>query len=177
MSIHTAKRTPSSVDAPEYSFNDDTNTGIRSPSADKVQIVAGGVAVAEYDTAATKPIYGVQVVSIPLVGDTLASAKNSTANPFGYSVMILGAYLQVTTQSTIAATFDIGVAADADTSSDLLFDGVAGTAAGLFTNFEDAGTNGEVSQLWTSSTFLNVTEASGAAEGMVATLKVICVRV
>lgn len=176
--MHNVTRNPNSVvTAPDIAFVEDQNTGIRNPSADKVQIVAGGVAVAEYDYAAAKPIYGVQVVSVPLVGDTLASAKNSTANPFGYSVMILGAYLQITTESTGASTFDIGVAADAVTSSDLLFDGMSGAAAGLFTNFEDAGTNGEVSQLWTAATFLNVTEASGAAEGMIATLKVVCVRV
>lgn len=176
--MHNVTRNPNSVvTAPDIAFVEDQNTGLRSPSADKVQIVAGGVAVAEYDTAATKPIYGVQVVSIPLLGDTLASAKISTANPFGYSVMILGAFLQITTESTGASTVDIGVAADAVTSSDLLIDGLSMATAGLFTNAEDAGTNGEVSQLWTSSTFLNVTEASGAAEGMVGTLKVLCVRV
>lgn len=167
----------SAITAPDISIVGDRDTGFRSPSADKIQIVAGGVAVAEYDGASTNQTYGVLVHSIPLVGDTLATTRNATLNPFGYDVMILGAYLQVTTQSSVASTFDIGVAANATTTNDGLFDGVAGTAAGLFTNFEDAGTNGEVSQLWGSTQYLNVTEVSGAAEGMVATLKVLVCRV
>jgi hypothetical protein len=100
----------------------------------------------------------------------------SKANPFGYDVLITGAFLRITTQSTGASTLDIGVAANASTSNDGLIDGLSAAAAGLFTNAEDAGTNGEVSQVWGSSQFLNVAEASGDVDGLVAVLYVTCHR-
>lgn len=171
MSLRTAKGT---VDKPAFGFNDDTNTGINSDAADKVQIVAGGAELGEFSSS----VYPVMSVSLTIAGAAGSTGVfASAANPFGYDVMILGAYLQITTQSTGASTLDIGIGANATTSNDGLIDGLSAAAAGLFTNFEDAGTNGEVSMLWDSTKFLNVAEASGDVTALVATLRVLCVKV
>lgn len=94
----------------------------------------------------------------------------STANPFGSDVLILAATVRVTTASTGASTVDIGVAADATTVNDGLIDGLSLAATGLFTNAEDAGTNGEQTMVWGAAQFLNVAEASGDVAGVVGKL-------
>lgn len=171
MSMRTQKETDSGIAT--YGFKEDTNTGLHSDAADTLQLYAGGSEIAEFSASA------LPIVSVPLA---IAGASGSTgvfasaANPFGYDVVITGAYLQITTQSTGASTLDIGIGANATTSNDGLIDGLSAAAAGLFTNFEDAGTNGEVSMVWGSGQFLNVAEASGDVDGLVATLRVTVVK-
>lgn len=96
----------------------------------------------------------------------------ATANPFGSDVLILAATVRVTTASTGASTVDIGVAANATTVNDGLIDGLSLAATGLFTNAEDAGTNGEQTMVWGATQFLNVAEASGDVAGVVGKLYV-----
>lgn len=199
MSMRTQKETDSGIAT--YGFKEDTNTGLHSDAADLVQVLCGGTEVVEFGSAATTlsstvttidgdtslniQIGGTEVmeynsavlpggyVSLAVAGASGSSGVfASAANPFGYDVIITGAYLRITTQSTGASTLDIGIGADATTSDDGLIDGLSAATAGLFTNFEDAGTNGEVSIVWGSSQFLNVAEASGDVDGLVATLRV-----
>jgi hypothetical protein len=94
----------------------------------------------------------------------------STLNPFGREVLIHSAFLRITTQSTGAATVDIGVAADAVTANDVLIDGLSTAAAGLFNSVTNAGTNGKVGQIWGASQYLNVAEASGDVTALVSVL-------
>lgn len=170
MSMRTQKETESGIAT--YGFKEDTNTGLHSDAADKVQLYAGGSEIAEFSASALP----VASVEINITGQSGTGIKSSTANPFGYDVMILGAYAQVTTEATGAATVDAGVAADAVTSNDTTFDGLdVGSAAGLFTNFEDAGTNGEVSKLWGSSQFFNV-NANADIAGLVANIRLLVVK-
>lgn len=171
MSLHTKKGTTA---LPALSFNDDLDTGLNSDAANTLNVVVGAEEVAQF-TSTCKPVMCIELAIAGGSGSTGVFA--SMANPLGASLMILGAFLQITTQSSGASTLDIGVGANATTSNDGLIDGLSAAAAGLFTNAEDAGTNGEVSQLWTSSTFLNVAEASGDVNGLVATLRVLCVLV
>jgi hypothetical protein len=65
---------------------------------------------------------------------------------------------------------DIGVAADATTANDGLIDGLSLATAGLFTNAEDAGSNGEQTMVWGATQYLNVAEASGDVAGVVGQL-------
>lgn len=88
----------------------------------------------------------------------------SLANPEGVDLIITRFILNVTTAATGAANADAGVAADGTTSSDTLLDGVdIGTAAAIFDNFDDQGTNGQSVLLWGSSQYITVTPSATAA--------------
>jgi hypothetical protein len=121
------------------------------------------------------------VLSVPrTVALNITGAAGSTgvfasiANPFGAEVRIIRAVLRITTASGAASTLDIGVGANAATANDGLFDGLSGATGGLFDNIvaAEAGTNGRPSQVWGSTGFLNVAEASGNVNSLVATLYV-----
>lgn len=94
----------------------------------------------------------------------------SLLNPFGQSVFIHKLIIDVTTQSTGASTLDAGPAADATTSNDTLIDGVSGATAGVLNSQKNAGTNGLGMVKWTAAQYLNVAEASGDVDGLVATV-------
>lgn len=90
-------------------------------------------------------------------------------NPESTSIIIDRIMLNVTTKSSAACTLDVGTTAtSATTSSDNLLDGVdVGTAAGLFDNITDGGTNGKSRQLLASGKWVTASKASGAAAGLV----------
>lgn len=99
-------------------------------------------------------------------GGTSAGDIAAVANPEGVTLIIERAYLLTTAPSSGAATVDIGVAANATTSADNLIDGLSiASAAGLFSNLKDAGSNGKADQLWTSTQFVTVSEATGDVTG------------
>jgi hypothetical protein len=115
-------------------------------------------------------------LKIALTAGDGSGVISSTANPFGFDVIIVRAVLNITTQSTAAATADIGVDADSDTADDRLIDGLSLATAGLYNNVEDPGTNGEMSLVWDSAEFLTVAEASGDVTGFVGSLYLECIR-
>lgn len=84
-------------------------------------------------------------------------------NPFGEDVIIIFAALNITTQSTGASTIDVGVGSSASTAYDTLIDGHSGATAGVFAA---KGTNGLLVNLWTTSQYLTVSEASGDVAGL-----------
>lgn len=107
-----------------------------------------------------------KVIEAPLVGvvATTGGAIAAVANPEGATVIITRALIHRTTKSTGAAAGDIGVAADATTSSDTLIDGVAlGATEGLEDNITNGGTNGKARQLWGASQFVTVTGAADSS--------------
>lgn len=86
----------------------------------------------------------------------------------GFACLVERVLLDVTTKATGACTADIGVAANATTLNDTLLDGVdVGTAAGLFDNIENKGTNGKARQKVTSTQSVTGSVASGASAGIV----------
>lgn len=92
----------------------------------------------------------------------------SVANPAGVDIIVTKVVLDVTTKSTGACTLDVGIAADGATSNDTLLDGVdVGTAAGLFDNVTNKGTNGKPQVKWGASQFLTASKATGSAAGLV----------
>ena len=115
------------------------------------------------------PVY-TYTIDISQAAAVATGVYRATANPFGQDVLILGVTLRLTTPSTGASTADIGVAANAATVNDGLIDGLSLAAGGLFTNAEDAGTNGEQTMVWATTQFLNVAEATGDVSGVVGQL-------
>lgn len=91
----------------------------------------------------------------------------SIANPEGASVVIIRAVLHIETASNGAATVDVGVAANGTTLSDNLIDGANINATGAYDNIVDKGTNGKEKQLWTSTQYVTVSKATGAANAEV----------
>lgn len=118
-----------------------------------------------------------QTVVLPIVGESGSSGVfASLANPFGHDVVIVSAVLLIDTPSAGASTLDIGIGANASTSNDNLFDGLSGATGGPFNGAVDGGTNGKGAQGWGASGFLNVAEASGNVNALVARLIVTCVK-
>lgn len=93
----------------------------------------------------------------------------SFLNPEGADIIIPagGLVLDVTTKSTSACTVDAGISTGATTLNDTLIDGLdVGTAAGVFDNGANAGTNGGAAKLPAGS-YVTISMASGAAAGLV----------
>lgn len=111
------------------------------------------------------PVY-TRKINISQVAAVATGVYNSTLNPFGRDVLITKAMVYIVNESDAAATVDIGVAAAAATVNDGLIDGLSVAAAGLFNNIEDPGTNGELTQVWGATQYLNVAEASGDVAGL-----------
>lgn len=92
----------------------------------------------------------------------------SLANPEGADIVVTRLVLNVTTKATAACTVDAGIAANGTTSSDNLIDGLdVGTAAGVFDNVDNGGTNGKAHQKWGSTEYLTASMSTGAAAGLV----------
>lgn len=103
---------------------------------------------------------------VALVAGTTTSGGDvlSLANPEGVDLLITRFVLNITTPATGVATADAGVAADGSTSSDTLLDGVdIGSAAGVFDNIDDQGTNGQSVVAWDSGEYITVTPSATAA--------------
>lgn len=85
-----------------------------------------------------------RTATVALAAATGAGGILAWQNPEDRPIIVTRIVLDVTTKSTGAATADFGPAANATTSSDTLLDGVdVGTAAGVFDNIENQGTNGK----------------------------------
>lgn len=103
---------------------------------------------------------------VPLTATTSTGggAVASVANPEGADLVITHIALNVKTKSTGAANLDIGVAANGTTSADNLLDGVdVGTAAGVFDNVTNKGTNGKTILAWGKTQYLTVTASASVA--------------
>lgn len=98
---------------------------------------------------------------------TDGGAVLSLANPESVDLIVTRLVLNITTEATGAAAVDAGIAADGETSSDTLLDGLdVGSAAGVFDNFDDQGTNGQSCVTWDSDEYLTIT-ASATLAGLV----------
>jgi len=108
----------------------------------------------------------------PLVAatGTTPGAVCAIANPEGRDLYVTRCIANISTDASGAATVDFGIAANAATSSDILMDGLdVGTAAGVFDNIKNPGTNGKAGQKWGATEFLTGT-ASATLAGMVGEL-------
>lgn len=106
-------------------------------------------------------------VALTAATDTTAGGVLSLANPEGAALIVTRLVLDITTNSTGAATVDAGIAADGTTSADNLIDGQSvASAAKVLDNVSDGGTNGKARQKWGASQYLTIT-ASATTAGMV----------
>jgi len=105
-------------------------------------------------------------VALTAATTTTGGGVLSIANPEGVDLYVTRLVLNISTQSTGAATVDGGIAADGTTSSDTLIDGKSVATAGVFDNIKDGGTNGKAGQKWGASQYLTIT-ASATTAGMV----------
>jgi hypothetical protein len=122
-----------------------TAAGFRNQSgtlSEKIAVQAAAIK-AETDSIDSTLAAGLKVAKITLAGGNANAFSFAWQNPESSKIIIIKAVLSITTQTALAATMDIGPAADATTSGDTLFDGVAlnGTP-GLFDNITNKGTNG-----------------------------------
>lgn len=120
---------------------------------------------------------GAYKVALTAVTGTTAGGALSLANPEGEDIIVTRLVLDITTNSTGAATVDAGIAANGSTSSDNLIDGASvATAAKVLDNVSDGGTNGKARQKWTSSQYLTIT-ASASLAGLVGNAYIEYIRV
>ena len=113
-------------------------------------------------------------VPISIVGVTHAAGDHGFQweNPEGEDIIVETVLLDCTTEATGSATIDIGVAANATTSSDTLIDGAnVGAAAIMVTSGKNPGTNGVQDQTMTSSQWITG-DFSASAAGFVGTFYV-----
>lgn len=117
----------------------------------------------------------VQAIQVPLA-DTGDAAGDLAAiqNPTSTACVILEAFVNLTTAASAAATVDIGVAADATTSSDTLLDGIdVNTATGVFSIGVNGGSNGKQGQPWGATQYVTASEKTGNTAGLEGTLTVL----
>lgn len=109
------------------------------------------------------------VERVALVASDAAGGVFAWQNPHENSIIVQQVDVHVTTVATAACTLDIGTTAtSAATSSDTLLDGVdVNTAAGVFDNITDKGTNGKSRQTLASGKWITASKATGATAGLV----------
>jgi len=107
-------------------------------------------------------------LKVALAALDAAGGVLSLANPEGVDLIVERLIVDVTIKSTAACTVDAGIAANGTTLNDTLIDGLdVGTAVILADNIENQGTNGVSAKKWTTSQFLTISKATGAAAGLV----------
>ena len=110
---------------------------------------------------------GALKVALTAATTTAVGGVLSVENPEGVDLIITRIVVDVTTKSTGVATIDAGVDDAGDTSSDTLLDGLdVNTAAGVFDNIENGGTNGKAAVKWPAGEYL-VATASATVAGLV----------
>lgn len=115
------------------------------------------------------PVYAVRTPTATYTGSS-TGVLQYLVNPHGQEVLITDSYFVATTASTGASTLDIGVAANATTSSDTMIDGQSAAAAGVL---QTRGTNGAAGRRWGATEVVTVNEASGDVAGLVGYLVVL----
>lgn len=106
---------------------------------------------------------GALVIPVSGVASTAEAGIVSQLNPEGVDLIITKVVFDRTTKSTGAANVDIGVAATAATSDNLM-DGLdVGAAEGLADNVTNKGSNGLPQVVWESDGYLTMTGSATTA--------------
>lgn len=114
-------------------------------------------------------VQGVKVAKVALGAADTGGGVLAWQNPEAGSIIVQRVLIDVTTAATGACTIDVGTTAvSATTLSDNLIDGAdIGTAAGVFDNITDKGSNGKSKQKLAAGKWVTGSKASGAAAGTV----------
>jgi len=99
-----------------------------------------------------------------LRGALAVSAANAgvfqVENTYGSNLCILDVVIEIDTVTSVGGTsLNVGAGANADTDYDNLIDGLALTAAGVYSNVTDPGSNGGLG-LWSTGEFINATASA-----------------
>ena len=135
----------------------------------EVQVISNDRAITLGSTQIETGNRIVKVAKVALGAANTGGGVLSWANPESSTIMIQRILLNITTKATGACTIDVGTTdTNGTTSSDNLIDGLdTHTAAGLFDNYDDSGTNGKTKQLLATGKWVTGSKASGAAAGTV----------
>lgn len=148
-----------------HQYDDGTAAFVNKNDAQK-DLVIGGPA----SPTGAQPRFSVErVAKMALNAVDTAGGALSWQNTTGRDVMVCGVLVNITTKSTAAGTLSIGqTPTNGTTSSANLIDTLdVGTAAGLFDNVTDKGTNGKSRQLVAAGKWVTGSKASGALAGLV----------
>ncbi len=114
----------------------------------------------DHDLSAVKSYkHGFPILSdkVTLIVSGGTGVDNSWKNPYAGDILILDAFLDITTKSTSAATADVGIGATATTTGDTLMDAAdIGAATALLSASNDAGSNGGNNRVAASGEFVTV---------------------
>lgn len=137
----------------------------RIATADVGELLYQGVTVLEGPRFDRLP----KTAKVALAAVDTGGGVFSWANPESSNILISRVMIDVTTAATAACTIDVGhTATSATTSSDTLLDGLdVNSAAGVFDNITNAGTNGKAVQRLASGKWITASKASGATAGIV----------
>ena len=149
-------------------------TNLRQNSDGSVSLVSDADAIEHVrvggpvnPTAAAPRWSNEKTVKIALIAADTAGAALAWQNPEAGAILVTGVVVDVTTKSTGAGTLSIGTAANGTTSAANLIDTLdVGTAAGLFDNNTDKGTNGKTRQKLAAGQYITGSRASGALAGL-----------
>lgn len=130
---------------------------------------AGTITAADLDlpSTGTKRVIKVKKVALAAV-DTAGGVFAFTPGVAGYVTLVA---LNITALTSSACTVDVGVATNATTLNDTLIDGAniaasTGVTTGVFTNIQNAGSNGKTIKLFSSTQAITGSVASGASAGI-----------
>jgi hypothetical protein len=142
-------------------FSDATMAWINAEDAYK-DLHIGGVAA----TSSTARLINERVAVLALAN--VNTAGGVFAWKPGVQIIVTRAVLHVKTVATGACTLSIGVAANGTTLNDTLMEGVdVHTAAGIFDNLGNPGTDGLDRVLVSATQYVTGSVASGASAGLV----------
>lgn len=170
--------------AGDLRFTDSSGTQLAAVTTSGLELAADGTAItataAELNTldgvtaSVTELNHLTNADKLEKIIKVALTASDAAAGLFSWqnteesaAIIVTRVILDVTTAATGACTANVGQAATS-TGADNLIDGVdIGTAAGLFDNLGDAGTNGKKQQKVADDEFVTGSVATGASAGLV----------
>lgn len=114
--------------------------------ADSLDLIRVGGPNANGVTVAGPAWRGVKIVKIPLIAAAGNGGMLAWQNPESVDILVVGLHVRIATAAS-AGSISAGTAANGATSSANLIDTLSLTAAGLFNNVDDKGTNGKSRQV------------------------------
>lgn len=136
-------------------YADGTTAFVNAKDSVKDLLIGGGAATT------TVPRYINERVAVLALGVADTAGGVFAWSPGEVSI-VTRVVLHVKTVASGAGTLDVGVAANATTSSDLLLDGVdVHSATGIFDNVLDGGTDGKSRQLVSATQYITGSKATG----------------
>tara|TARA_R110002020_G_scaffold47286_2_gene134565 strand:- start:1420 stop:1995 length:576 start_codon:yes stop_codon:yes gene_type:complete len=101
-----------------------------------------------------------------------AGGMLAVENSYGSDLIVTRVIISVTSASSGSSTGDIGIAANATTSSNNLMTAFDTSGAGVYDNLDNKGGSGATKQKWGTGQFVTGSEDSGNITGLVGTFAI-----